>query len=441
MDEVSLPCGWRKGEHNGRIVYFTPSSFLHPSVTIHSRAELLQYQSRGRYLDVKENQLVFNRKRKQKQVNCLRTRSKLVNVLRESDVSKLTHTISDKERNDETDSGEIYNPQFTNIIDQADVESILSIDVKVSQRDIKKLQKEQQKHAEAVVKMTIDPSRNVDHQSVLEVAAQKLNKARISKIDREKLFDAEGFKDSIQSCRSVDEMTKVIWNNDYFNQTFSHLLSSRLLEQLVSLGTSHENPLKCFPVDVNRNVYADVMNFALEHAEDVMLLLTFLTKKHENPIVVQDVINLSYIFSSLAEASCPSNNALKKLKTLCLRNCGLTNAGLDSMSNVGIAQCSKSARNDINDMASITEEILKVYAKKYVAQFTFDNLDIRINDVTHHLTLNYMEFEQHDTSGLSTIAKPLEDLPTFFKKELLILNAEENVCIVCYTWQTVWKGS
>ena len=96
------------------------------------------------------------------------------------------------------------------------------------------------------------------------------------------------------------------------------------------------------------------------------------------------------------------------------------------MSRVGVTETSRSVRNNINELASIAEAILKEYARLHVAQFTFDNLDIRINYVTHHLTLNYLEFEQHDLSMYCTDAKPFEEFPNFFRKDILLLDAEEN---------------
>ena len=109
-----------------------------------------------------------------------------------------------------------------------------------------------------------------------------------------------------------------------------------------------------------------------------------------------------------------------------MKNSGLTNSGLDSLSKVGVSMTSKSAKNDMNDMASITEEILKQYGCKHVPQFTFDNLDIRINGIIHHLTLNYLEFEQHNTSHLSSESKLMEDMPNYFKTEMLILSSDVN---------------
>ena len=77
-------------------------------------------------------------------------------------------------------------------------------------------------------------------------------------------------------------------------------------------------------------------------------------------------------------------------------------------------------------MASISEEVRKQYAKKHVSQFCFDNLDIRINNTTHHLTLNYHEFEQDDTSSLCTSAKSRDEMLEFFSMDTINLQSDEN---------------
>ena len=174
--------------------------------------------------------------------------------------------------------------------------------LKVSTDQRIKLTREKEKISLAVAKLTIDADKGIDHRDALEQAAIKLNNARLSK--SKEVLDVDSFKNATKGCRNGDEISKIIWKNCYFQERFSHLFTSKLLEELVSLGSLVNNPLKQFPVDINRNIYADIMNFAMENAEDVMLLLTFLTKKYENPIGVKEVIQLAYLFSALAEASC-----------------------------------------------------------------------------------------------------------------------------------------
>ena len=427
MDQVSVPEGWDRYLHNGRVVYSPPHLPHQRKHVIHSRAELLEHHKKGKFLDIDVDQLVFASKRKQNQK---RFETKRKDPCPEATPTPLNYDTSD-EWTEERDVDEKHDDLDENF-EYDDRKPSEQNDDKITITERKKLDKEHQKLIEAVSKLTIDPSKRVSHKEVLEDAARKLDDARANNPKKEENVDVESSKDLIKDCQSLNEMTKIIWKDPGFQKRFSHLFTSQLLEQLMSLGLSTENPLKSFPVDVNSNVYSDIMNFALEHAQDVMLLLTTLTKKQENPISSKDVIELAYSFSFLAEAASSQNNSLKKIKSLGLRSTGLTNSGLDSMSQVCVSETSRSARNDRDLLASISEEIVKQHAKINVPQYTFDNLDIRINDITHHLTLNFSEFEQSDTSDLSTDAKPIEELLDYFTKESLLLQSEENADIFAH---------
>ena len=107
----------------------------------------------------------------------------------------------------------------------------------------------------------------------------------------------------------------------------SDLEQSKIFEQLLRISTMPENPLSDFPLDINSNPYSKIVNFALEHAPDVMRLILKLSTKNEAPINETDVIRLGYMFSSLASTVSSKNNALKKMKSVSSKNNGLTNSG------------------------------------------------------------------------------------------------------------------
>ena len=266
----------------------------------------------------------------------------------------------------------------------------------------------------------------MDHKSVLEDAARRLNEARLRKLHSGDTKNVDDLKNMINDCKTEDDISKLLWSQPLFQSRFSSLFSSKLLEQILSMESLPANPLKSFPIDINTNIYADIVHFALDHAQDVILLLLNLTKKLETPVSSKDVVELAFSFSSLAESASSQNKAMKKIKSICMRSCGLTNAGLDLLAAAGAAETSRSFRNDRDLLASISEEIVKQYAQKGPVQFTFDNCDISINKVPHHLTLNFMEFEQHSTSELKTDSKSLEEMLQFFSLETVLLKSEEN---------------
>ena len=430
-----------------RIVYITPGP---NSVKIYSQSELAGYHQKGRFLDVLADQLVFARKRRKKEKKCVASKrascgseysstdqdfeleacsvysqcsssgnfsEEILSTANDQGILLGNLTANDDRSVDEPSKGDLQILQHRN--DSLDPVQDMGI-------DRKKLENEHAKLTQAVAKLTIDPERKVDHKSVLEAAAKRLNDARLSNYDHQDTLNVDAVKKMINECKTGDEIFKVLWSNPQFQSRFSSLFSSKLLEQLMSIGSLSNNPMKSFPVDINTNVYADIVHFALDHAKDVFLLLATLTKKHETPISAKDVIELAFSFSSLAESASSHNKALKKIKSISMRSSGLTNAGLDSLSSVGASETSRTFRNDRDLLASISEEIVKQYARKNIAQFTFDNLDICINKVQHHLTLNFLEFEQNDTSKLSTDTKSRKEMLAFFSLETILLQSREN---------------
>ena len=409
MDEESVPTGWKRLQHNGRVVYSSPPS--PNSVLIRSHSELSDQHRKGRFLEVRIDQLVFTKKRRKKEKK-YETKKKALFSSENPDFAwgLVESDLSGKEASPSVSATSLLfpvtNTEAKDAAMQCESDQFDSKDVpEITAKERSKLEKERSKLTEAISRLTIDPTKHVDHKVLLEAAAKRLSDARLNESVAEESFDLEGFKNLIKDCHSVEEMIKIIWVNPRFQLRFSHIFSSKLLEQLLALGSVSGNPLKSFPLDVNTNAYVDILHFALDNSEDVLLLLTALTKKNENPISSQDVIDLAYLFSTLAEAACSRNNSLKKTKTLCLKSSGLTNSGLDSLASVGGAETSRSCRNDRDMLASISEEVLKQYAKSHVPQMCFDNMDIRLNNVDHHLTLNYYEFEQSDTSAFQTDSK------------------------------------
>ena len=131
--------------------------------------------------------------------------------------------------------------------------------------------------------------------------------------------------------------------------------------------------------------------------------------------------------------------ALKKTKSLSTKSNGLTNTGLDVLATVGIFETSRSYRNDRDFLASLSEEILKSYAKIAVAQITFDNMDMSMGGVMHHMTLPILEFETEDTSNLSTEEKSFEEALDYFSNETVLITSDFNKPLFeHYKYVTAW---
>ena len=120
--------------------------------------------------------------------------------------------------------------------------------------------------------------------------------------------------------------------------------------------------------------------------------------KRGEPILPSHVFKVSTLFSTICYVANRDLDAMVKLRSLVLQLDGLSNIGLDSMSDIGLAQCARSLSNHRDLLADIGTAVLDNTAWSFPYQSTLDNCDIQ----SEHLTIEVIEKETIDTSHLST---------------------------------------
>ena len=186
QEEVFIPVGWSRVILKGRIVYLTPAP---DSVKIYSLADLATYHRKGRFQDVLEDQLVFSRKRKKKEKKYVANKivsSPAPEEVVEAECSRFSEEVSERFSSESQDMNDFVTldlPSSCNFPSNPEnpVSHILSAkNMKKKVDEKKKLDIEHLKITEAISKLTIDPERKLNHKSVLEDAARRLNEAAVS---------------------------------------------------------------------------------------------------------------------------------------------------------------------------------------------------------------------------------------------------------------------
>ena len=116
-------------------------------------------------------------------------------------------------------------------------------------------------------------------------------------------------------------------------------------------------------------------------------------------------------------------SALPKLRSLTLQVDGLSNFGLDMLSDQGLAQCARSLSNHRDMFADVGPRVIESTAASCPYQSTIDNCDFQ----SEHLTLETIEKELIDTSNLSTLKKSKDEALSLFSMNLVLLGLEENI--------------
>ena len=119
--------------------------------------------------------------------------------------------------------------------------------------------------------------------------------------------------------------------------------------------------------------------------------------KRGEPILPSHVLSIGTLFSSICYIANRDLDAMVKLRGLCLQSDGLSNVGLDMMSDQGLTQCARSLSNHRDLLADVGPAVLYNTGRSFPYQCILDNCDIQ----NEHLTVEVIEKESIDTSHLS----------------------------------------
>ena len=157
----------------------------------------------------------------------------------------------------------------------------------------KKIDHDIKKISAAVKRLTVDPEIVVDHKLELLSAAKLLSNARSPGKQQE--FSFERLKEDVSECSSLDSMCQLLWEQVEARSYFKEMQNSTYLEEMMHIGRSYvEGPMKTFPPNINKNVYADIIRFSLEHCCHTVLFLVNLVVQKDKPVTTDDVIREAF---------------------------------------------------------------------------------------------------------------------------------------------------
>ena len=405
--DPELPEGWRRVEEESGQVYYLSRQ---PQVKISKRSQLEGYHKKGRYTEMSLEKLNFGKKRRVKKYSYSKSEGPGEYGSTESD-DKGTKEIETDVLNDLREvKGKgstvpakklLPSQDCTGNTDDIMMEVLESDGEYLPKKNIldkktQQLNAERVRLEKAVRKLTLNDSIAINHKVSLLETAKILNDRRRSLVDiGDDDLNFVNLKSRIDATENWDELIRILNANCLIQKRLGGIAQSKMLEQLLKISSVPENPLREFPMDVNRNHYSDIVGFALAHTPDVLDLILKLSTRNEVPVSESDVVRCAYIFSTLASAVNRNNNALKKMNSVNTKTNGLTNEGLDALANVGAFETSRSFRNIRDFLASISEQVLKSHARSSVPQVTHAQCWILPRVVKTNLTSTQQQANQN----------------------------------------------
>ena len=275
-------------------------------------------------------------------------------------------------------------------------------------------------HRTAVELLTRDPAKITNHKKLLSNTAKQVDKIRPMNAYekptgfqelKKKLFDATDMKD-IVTCLNEDQH-----GIEALRSSFSDVCLAE-----ISQINGKSGPLVEFPCSINENVYCKIAEYGMQRCPQLISLVINLVVRKEDPVLPSDVLKISTLFSNMCYSANRDIDALVKLRSLTLQLDGLSNLGLDILSDCGLAQCSRSLSNHRDLFAEVGRAVMDNTAASFPFQSILDNCDMQ----SEHLTVEVVQKETIDTSNLSVNKKSKEEALSFFCKEQVLLGTEQN---------------
>ena len=425
---ATLPPGWKRHINNrGRVVYFSPP----PVTQIRTKSELLRYQNKGRYKELDAHTVNFMVKIKKYEKTheiLLPGTGSIPHAQAIPDNSEDILSVDyfayvDEPSSQSSQASSFFSSEAATSSSLSEAPTSAVVDKNSSNR-LKTVEHELDKINSAVNLLTLDTSETLDHRNELKEAVKLLNDAR-SPVTYE--GDLEHLRATLAESSDLESLVHQLWKHPGARSIFQQLETSSSLEDFLEMGRDEtKGPLKTFPPSVNENIYNNIVKYSLDKSKSTVMFLVDLFVEKNKPVTANDAIHIAFIFSYLAHKVSRENNALVKLKTLLVDKEGSTLEGVDALAALGVTESSRSLRNLKNFLSGISPELIKSSAQNFPHQSTIDNLDLKIDDVLHQMTLEFIELEQHCTSDLDTTEKSVEEALEFFDEDTVLLTSDKN---------------
>ena len=222
---------------------------------------------------------------------------------------------------------------------------------------------------------------------------------------------------NLSTASSLDDMVLAIGNSPEGRQTMAKVVQEHCLQELLTLSAVEgDRPLLDWPNNLNKNWFSEIVRFAADHSPITLSFLLRLTvKETTSNVQPRHVLSISTVFAQLAMMVDKKNNALAKINTLQLKLHGCTDAGIDALTLIGLAQCSRNLRKDRDVLAEVQDRLLMLESQKRPTQITLDNCDTKSNNCT----VAFVQTETVDTSHLNPEPMSPEETLKLFNSSIL----------------------
>ena len=206
---------------------------------------------------------------------------------------------------------------------------------------------------------------------------------------------------------------------------------SKLSEEVMLAKNDQANPLNVYPPDIKRNLYADIVSYAMTNMQHtVNMFLTAETDFAKYPLAEQ-VPQIGYQISLLllgSSANHHHSNALARVKSVAAKSYGMSNRGLQVDSKVGHCLGREGYYFARDQHVVYGNALVQRFAAGGLATLCIDNCNwtLKNSDVQNNVTVGYASFSNGFEVGDQSDELSLTDTLKLFNQDVIDMNSEVN---------------
>ena len=229
-----------------------------------------------------------------------------------------------------------------------------------------------------------------------------------------------------------EEEFKIVANELQVLRTSNFISDLNIAKAVSSLDDSMRdstNPLRQGLPLTSKNIFIDIVKFALNHNKELLYTILCLTTDTRLTFDKSTVITTAKLLIGIGSSfSSNKNSTFAKLQGVVLQACGLNEVGLQALAKQGESVQVRTLLNTRTELAIKDEENVRKIAKKSSIAVVLDNLDREVKKVLVHKTSPVLLCRDIpvDLDNLETSRKSLEEAASSFTPDFFCLDATCN---------------
>jgi hypothetical protein len=265
--------------------------------------------------------------------------------------------------------------------------------------------------------LTRDPEKKIDHRRELSRVAGKLD-TWLAQLESGRMLSqvSSHLMERLQEAGDLEDVLSIMQRDPLVVDALAAEFSDVILAEIAAVD-ARQGPLGEFPPNINGNYFVRIVEYGMVKLPRLTAHLARLATRSKASLLPKDVLRIACALGNNIYLANKNIDGLVNLRSIMLQVGGLTDATMDTLSDMGMAETARGLNKQKDLFAEVGPKVMKATNRKMPVQSALDNMDIG----DQHLMEKSSVRENVATDHLSTERMAKEEAVKMFKLELLLM--------------------